>query len=396
MFFRQQRRKSGWTLARIHDRFAHPTAGHPAAGSINMWTKAYGTTGKQISVIGFGAMRFPSPADLDASAELVRYAHRQGINYFDTAPYYCDDRSEIILGHALQDVPRDSYYVSTKCGDASGAALRGSLERSLQRLRVDCIDFFHIWCLLRPGQLKERIEGGAVPAALRAQEEGLIEHLVVSSHLSGDEIGEVVESGLFEGMTIGYNALNFPFRTKALEAADRHNLGLVTMSPLGGGLIPRNAARLAFLKGPQDRDVVQAAIRFNVSQPAVTSALIGFSSNEEIDQAVAAVTDFSPYPPEHIERVKSYLAASFDGFCTGCGYCLPCPAGLEIPRLMDVYNQKILTGTDESMRNRLKWHWELAPDVAAQCLECGDCEPACTQHLPIIERLRAIAALVQR
>jgi predicted aldo/keto reductase-like oxidoreductase len=360
-----------------------------------MWTKPYGKTGKQISVIGFGAMRFPAPADLEASAALVRYAHRQGINYFDTAPYYCDDRSEIIVGHALHGLPRDSYYVSTKCGEASGAALRESLERSLERLQVDCIDFFHVWCLLRPGQLRERIDGGAVPAALRAKEEGLIRHLVVSSHLEGDEIIKVVESGLFEGLTIGYNALNFPFRAKALEAAERHHLGLVTMNPLGGGLIPRNAGRLAFLMGPADRDVVQAAIRFNVSQPAVTAALVGFASKDEIDQAVAAVSDFEPYPPEHIERVKSMLSSSFDGFCTGCGYCLPCPVGVEIPRLMDVYNQKILAGTDEAMRDRLKWHWGIAPDVAAQCLECGDCEHACTQHLPVIERMRAIAALVQ-
>jgi predicted aldo/keto reductase-like oxidoreductase len=166
------------------------------------------------------------------------------------------------------------------------------------------------------------------------------------------------------------------------------------MNPLGGGLIPRNAARLAFLKGPQDRDVVQAAIRFNVSQPAITAALVGFSSEREVDEAVAAVEHFEPYPAAHIEQVKAGIGASFDGFCTGCGYCLPCPAGVEIPKLMDAFNSKILDGSDAAITDRLKWHWGLAPDAAAACSDCGACETACTQHLPIRDRLKAIAALM--
>jgi predicted aldo/keto reductase-like oxidoreductase len=371
----------------------------PSASSetiFSMWTKPYGKTGKNISVIGFGGMRFPQPHDLDASAELLRYAHAKGINYFDTAPFYCDDKSEEIFGRAFQTLPRDSFYVSTKSMAATDDALRAGLEKSLRRLRVDYIDFFHIWCLLQPGQLKERLDKGAIPAAQRAKEEGLIKHLVVSSHLGGDDNADVLASGLFEGITIGYNALNFPFRGKTLEAALRHNVGVVTMNPLGGGLIPRHAKRLAFLQGPQDNDVVQAAIRFNVSQSAITAALVGFASKEEIDQAVAAVENFTPYPADHIERVKANIGASFEGFCTGCGYCLPCPVELPIPKLMDAFNHRILEGTDESVINRLKWHWSLSPDVAAACLECGDCEATCTQHLPLRERLHAIAALAQK
>jgi len=358
-----------------------------------MWKKAYGKTGVEISVIGFGGMRFAHPADLDGSAEVVRHAHSKGINYFDTAPYYCDDHSENICGHALKTLPRESFYVSTKCSESDGGKLRASLERSLKRLSVDRIDFFHIWCLLHPDQLQRRIEGGAIAAAQRAKEEGLIGHLVVSAHLGGDDIAGVLDTGLFQGITLGYNAINFPYRAAALESALKHQVGVVTMNPLGGGVIPRNPERLAFLKGPRDASVVEAALRFNISQPAITSALVGFSSVAQVDEAVATVEGFSPYPPEHIERVKANLSASFDGFCTGCGYCLPCPASLEIPKLMDVYNQGILEGTEQAMRDRLKWHWSMAPEVAAECLKCGQCEAECTQHLPIMERLEAIAAL---
>ena len=358
-----------------------------------MWTKPYGKTGVDVSVIAFGGMRFPHPADLDASAAVVRYAHARGINYFDTAPFYCDDKSEEIMGHAFRTLPRSSFYVSTKCGSPDGDELRASLERSLKRLQVDCIDFFHIWCLLRPDQLEERIRRGAIGAAQKAREEGLIKHLVVSSHLGGEDNATVLDSGLFEGITIGYNALNFPFRVKTLDAAARHNVGVVTMNPLGGGLIPRNAERLAFLKGPLDRDVVQAAIRFNISQPAITAALVGFSSEREVDEAVAAVEDFAPYPAAHIEQVKANIGASFEGFCTGCGYCLPCPAEVQIPKMMDAFNAKILDGSNGAITDRLKWHWGLAPDAAAACIDCGACETVCTQHLPIRDRLKAIAAL---
>ncbi len=358
-----------------------------------MWKKTYGQTGKQISVIGFGGMRFANPEDIDGSAELVTYAHSKGINYFDTAPGYCGDKSELIMGAAIRQMPRDSFYISTKCGSADGKELRGSIERSLKRLNVDYIDFFHIWCLVLPNQLEQRIAGGAIPAAVKAKEEGLIKHLVVSMHLSGSEIARVLDSGYFEGMTIGYNAINFPFRSEGLEAAARHNIGVVTMNPLGGGLIPRNAERLSFIKGPRDDDVVQAAIRFNISQPAITSALVGFSNREQVDQAVAAVENFSPYPQEHIENVKSHISESFEGFCTGCGYCIPCPSDVQIPKLMDAYNQKVLDGNDSAIVNRLKWHWSMKPEDAAACTQCGICEEKCTQHLPIRDRLEAIAAL---
>lgn len=358
-----------------------------------MWYKTFGKTGISLSTIGFGGMRFSRPERTDEMADIVRHAHGCGINYFDTAPYYCDDKSEEILGCAFAAMRRESFYCSTKCASASGDGLRRSLERSLRRLRVSSIDFFHIWCLLRPEHLEERRAGGAIAAALKAKEEGLIQHIVVSTHLSGAEIVPVLETGWFEGVTLGYSALNFPFRQEGIAAAARRNLGVVTMNPLGGGMIPQNAERLAFLKGPQDRDVVQAALRFNLSEPAVSCVLVGFSSREEVDQAVAAVENFTPYSADHIERIKGKISASFDGFCTGCGYCLPCPADIPIPQLMDAYNQKILGRDEDAIRDRLKWHWDLKPEQAGACTQCGECDDRCTQHLPVSKRLEYISGL---
>ncbi len=113
-----------------------------------MLYRSFGQTGKEVSVISFGGMRFSDPQNLEKSSDLLLYAHNKGINYFDTAPVYCGDRSEDIFGHALRQLPRESFHVSTKCSRAKGEDLRKSIERSLERLKVEKIDFFYIWHLM--------------------------------------------------------------------------------------------------------------------------------------------------------------------------------------------------------------------------------------------------------
>lgn len=352
-----------------------------------MLTRAYGRTGEKVSVIGFGGMRFADPGDLQQCCDLILYAHSRGINYFDTAPLYCDDQSEAIMGNALAQLPRSSYYVTSKSSKHSGEELRCELERSLERLRVDCIDFYHIWHLMNPEDWQQRLQGGAVEAAIKAREEGLIRHLVFSSHMRGDEISLVLAEDIFAGVLLGYNVLNFPFRTAAVEAAGKKQLGVVTMNPLGGGLIPQNPERFAFLtQGGQN--LVSAALGFNLSHPSITSALVGFANRGEVDLAVAAVSGFQPIDAEQLHAIEASLEDSFDGLCTGCGYCLPCPVDIPIPQYLDAYNQIILSqGKRKAALDRLKWHWGLTGAKARDCTQCGACEDRCTQHLPIIERL---------
>lgn len=360
-----------------------------------MQTRPYGQTGKELSLLGCGGMRFSEPDKIDEMAEVVLHAYRRGVNYFDTAPGYCHDHSETILGTAFQHMPPDTFYVSTKSGGADGAEVRRQLETSLERLGVERIHFYHIWCVITLDDWSRRVEGGAVAAAIRAKEEGLIEHVVVSSHLPGEELCTVLDEGPFEGVTLGYCAINFPYRQQAMDEAGRRGLGVVTMNPLGGGLIPQNAERFDFIRSHDDPSVVAAALRFNLSCPAVTSALVGFSNTTQVDEAVDAVEDFRPYDEAHATALREKIVESFDGLCTGCGYCLPCPEGLNLPRLMDAYNVGMLSGGDlaEHIRYRLRMHWNLSPEAASACTQCGLCEERCTQHLPIRERLAYIASL---
>jgi predicted aldo/keto reductase-like oxidoreductase len=356
-----------------------------------MWYKPYGRTGKQVSAVSFGGMRFANPDDIDASAATVLHAYRRGVNYFDTAPGYCKNKSEDIVGAAVKQMKPGTFYVSTKCNSAKADELRQTLEKSLQRLNVQKIDFFHIWWVVTMEAWRQRVAGGAIQAALKAKEEGLIEHLVISSHMLGGELRQVLNEAPFEGVTLGYNAINFRFREDAVDAAGEKNIGVVTMNPLGGGLIPRCAERFSWIKAADDASVISAAIRFNISHPHITSALVGCADIAQVDEAVNAVANHNPYPREHVEKIRKMLPEAFDGLCTGCGYCLPCPEGVPIPRMMDTYNMKLLGGVN--LQDHLKWHWGAAASDAANCSLCGACETRCTQHLPIRERLKEIAAI---
>ena len=353
-----------------------------------MLYRPFGKTGIDISVISFGGMRFSDPKNQQKSSETLLYAHSKGINYFDTAPVYCGDRSEDIFGLALRQLPRDSFHVSTKCSRTKGDELRKSLERSLQRLNVEKIDFFYIWHLMSPKDWEKRKQGGAVEAALQAQKEGLIGHLLCSSHMEGDGIAKVLDEKIFAGVLLGYNAINFPYRRSAVEHAGKQGIGVVTMNPLGGGLIPQNPERFAFLKTETANDVVSAALQFNLSHPAITTALVGFANKQEIDQAVTAADNFVPYGQEQQQKLEQNIKTSFAGFCTGCGYCLPCPVGIPIQKFLDSYNQLILTdGNKQAVLDRYRMHWNISSQQAKECIRCGDCETRCTQHLPIIQRL---------
>lgn len=355
-----------------------------------MFTKPYGKTGMDCTVIGFGGMRFPEPDKIDEMAEVVKHAFDRGINYFDTAPDYCNGKSESIFGAAFADMPRDEFYVSTKSNKSDGGELRKDVEQSLERMGVDCLDVLHIWWVLSLEAWRGRVDGGAVAEAMKLKDEGLVKHVALSSHMAGDELAVVLEDSPVEGVLLGYNAINFPLRQAAVDLAGSKGLGVVAMNPLAGGIIPQNPERLSFLKDSDDASVVAGALRLLVSQPNCTVALVGFSTKEHVDEAVDAVADFTPYDAARVEELRQQVLDNFEGLCTGCGYCLPCPEGVPIPKLMDVYNQSILEA-GESMEGRLKWHWGVSSSTASVCSLCGACEERCTQHLPIRDRLKEVA-----
>ncbi len=364
-----------------------------------MQYKTFGNTGKKLSAIGFGGMRFKKEDYAHSfvkAAEVVRHASQLGINYFDTAPFYCDDKSEEIMGEAFKAMP-NPFYVSTKSTinvEPTADDLRKRVELSLKRLGLEKIDFLQMWCILDLDQYKKVIaKGGPYEGALKLKEEGLIDHICFSTHATGEEIEVMVKDGRFEGVTLGYNAINFAYRQKGIKAAYEQGLGVVTMNPLGGGIIPQNPDHFSFIKQNQEETLAQAALKFNASHKEITVVLSGMSSIQEVEENILAGNSIEALNEERTKGIASHLSEGLDTLCTGCGYCLGCPVGINIPKFMDAYNLYILTKKDEVVKDRLGMHWGLSTEEATKCIACGKCLEKCTQHLPIIKRLQYIGSL---
>jgi predicted aldo/keto reductase-like oxidoreductase len=363
-----------------------------------MYYKKYGNTDMKVSAIGFGSMRYDDDdvkaGRLEKCAEVPLYAHEKGINYFDSAPYYCEDKSEIITGIALGQLPRDSFYVSTKAnlgtceGEPTRDNFRRRLETSLSRLKVDYIDFYHLWCVLNMEGF-HKLYDAMYGFYQEAQEEGLSRNIVISSHMPGNQIEEAIAMRRFKGMLIGYNALNYRFRQSGIAAAYEKGMGVVVMNPLGGGLIPKNPDKFAYLAEKDGLTVPQAAVRFVASHREITIALVGCTTKAHVDDACKAVENLTEKPAAEICEYYAGKGESLNDMCTGCGYCDECPVGVQIPKYMDAYNMVLL---GDSFENRLDWHWDVDAEGAKACIKCGKCEGLCTQHLPIMDRLAHIAA----
>ena len=362
--------------------------------------KEFGSTGKKVSAIGFGGMRFlPEEYNQDNKicAGLVLEAHEKGINYFDTAPGYCDDRSEIIMGEAFKHMKYGEFHVSSKCGtwnahDADTA--RRVIDTSLKRLNVPKVTFYNMWCIRTIEEYRQMIaKGGVYEGILKAQEEGLVEHICCTVHASGEETAEIVRDGLVEGITISYNVLNFAYRRAGIAACHEAGKAVIAMNPLGGGTIPQYADRFKFLAAENGGSVALAALRFLVAHKEITVTLPGISNSAQLDEALLAAESLPVVDDAYLDALSAKLGAELDSLCTNCAYCDKCPAGIPLPRLLESYNEFLLSssGNMGEVSNRIKYFWGVAPETAANCTECGECEALCTQKLPIIERLKEIA-----
>ena len=352
-----------------------------------MLYREYGKTGKKLSVIGFGGMRFENTRELEKSAEMLLYASELGINYFDTAPAYLHGKSEKIFGLAFEQMKRSgqNFYVSSKSAASKPSVIRGDLEHSLSRMGLDKLDFYHVWCVMSPEDFKKRRNAGVLEEFRKIREEGLADHICISTHMNGGEIRELLAEEDFDGITLGYSAVNFPFREDGLRAAAEKNMGVVIMNPLGGGTIVNNPDTFSFLKNSPDENIVDSALHFLLSDPSITTALVGFGRKEHISQAAAAVDSFKAGNPAGIEDLKLKIRDEFQSLCTSCGYCNVCPEDIKVWAYMEAYNHVILKSL-ETAEQRIRWHWHVSMNDLEKCIECGGCEQACTQHLPIIER----------
>ena len=366
--------------------------------------REFGKTGEKLSVLGFGGIRFPKELYMtepgrEELAELAVEAWKNGINYFDTAPSYCNQKGELIYGMAFRHMK--DFYVSTKSQiseDPTADDVRRRLETSLRRMGLEKIHFYHMWCILDIDQYRRVIApGGPYWGALKAKEEGLIDHICFSAHCRGDEIAEIIRDGYFEGVTLGYNVINGRFRQEGVDAAREAGIGVVTMNPLAGGVIPRNQDKFSFVREHEGQSVCEAALRYNAATPGINVVLSGMSNREELYQNIGALEEPLAYHQDYRRSVALKMDGMYDRLCTGCNYCQGCPKEIEVSKLMLSYNQYLLNGQkDSSILYELQNVWKASLEETVPCVACRRCEQKCTQHLNIVERIGEINGVLNR
>jgi len=378
-----------------------------------MQYRDFGNTGIKISTLGFGAMRLPSlPADgktkwdVEESIRIIHRAFELGVNYIDSAPYYCDGESEVIVGKALKawraDASHQRVYLSTKnpIENDSGADWRKRLEKSLGKLDADSIDFYHMWGI-NWGSWENSItkKDGPLEAAIKAKEEGLISHLSFSFHDKAENLPRLIDTGAFETMLVQYNLLDRSNEAGIARAKER-GLGVVIMGPIGGGRLGAPSPTIKALLPGKVASSAEIALRFVLSNPGVACALSGMGSMAMVEENARIASNAAALSAQEIEQVNAAMAENkkLEGlYCTGCNYCMPCPFEVNIPLNFQLMNyHRVYKITDYArgeyrMIGKVDW---MKGKPASDCTGCGACEEKCPQKLNIREQLKETAAVL--
>lgn len=363
--------------------------------------REFGRTGKQVSLLGMGGNRLPaskykSVKGMEECMHLVVKAYEEGINYFDIAHTYCEGNCEKIFGEAFRRIKkRESFYIAEKSMlsiDPTESDVRRRIEKTLEALGTEYLDFYNMWAILDMQHYKDVIRaGGPYDGALKAKEEGLIRHICFSAHCTGKEIGEIIKDGRFEGVTLGYNVLNFKFREEGLIQAKESGLGVAVMNPLGGGVIPNNKEKFSFIREYKGQDIAEAALRFVAQSEGVSTVLSGISNEWELKENIRALSLPVNVNEAYVSQIKEQVEEIYDNLCTGCNYCAGCPNNIAVSKLMLSYNQYMLKDADASVLSKHLYDiYGMPPENIYDCIKCGRCERKCTQHLPIIRRIEEI------
>lgn len=365
--------------------------------------RTLGKTGERVSVLGFGAMRLPvrgqeSEVDEPATVEMIRWAIDQGVNYVDTAYVYHGGNGEGVVGRALNDGYRDKVHLATKLPIWSVEKLADCdriFDEQLARLQTDHIDFYLLHCLQKPywGKLCDL---GVLQWAERQQAAGRIRHFGFSFHDSYEAFVEIVDAYDWSFCQIQYNFVSEEVQagTRGLQYAAAKGLGVIVMEPLFGGTLanpPPSVQRIWETAGA-DIQPADLALRWVWNKPEVSLALSGMNTREQVRRNIASAerADVGMLTADELDllaRVRDEYQRLSPIACTKCGYCLPCPSGVNIPVNFELYNQATVYQGNSQLLCRNLYLSLPESERATACERCGTCEERCPQHLSVADLL---------
>ena len=310
-----------------------------------------GKTGLKVNKNGFGALPIQRISKEDAVA-LLQKAFQNGINYFDTARAYSD--SEEKMGAALHEV-RDQIIISTKTAAQNGEDFWKDLEVSLEKLQTDYIDLYQFH---NPSFCPKPGDGsGLYEAALEAKEQGKIRHIGITNHRIA-VAKEAVLSGLYETLQFPFSYLASEEEVELVELCRQKEVGFIAMKGLAGGLIHNSASAYAFMCQPQFAHVEPI---WGIQREWELDEFLSYQEQApELNEALLA----------EIQKDKDQLAGEF---CRGCGYCMPCPAGIEINNCARM-SLMLRRAPQEAW---LSEEWQEKMKKIENCLHCGSCFRTC-------------------
>ena len=360
--------------------------------------------GNQISILGFGCMRFPRKlglTDIKETEREIMTAYRAGVNYFDTAYIY--PGSEAALGEILQkNGIRDKVYIATKLPHYLIKNVEGMeklFQEELKRLRTDHVDYYLMHMLADTATWERLKKIGIEQWLADKKKSGAIRQVGFSYHGNSDMFCQLIDAYDWDFCQIQYNYMDEHSQAgrKGLHYANAKGIPVVIMEPLRGGKLvnrlPEEAKKI-FADYKIKHTPAQWAFRWLWNQPEVTCVLSGMNSDamvrDNIETAsTVAVGELGPEEEAMLQRVVKAINSKMKVGCTGCGYCMPCPKNVDIPGIFAAYNRRYTESkfwgfAEYVMCTALR----KTSTAASNCIECGKCEKHCPQHIEIRKHLK--------
>ena len=358
-------------------------------------------TNEKVSLLGFGCMRFPvlenddSKINYEASLEMIDYAYKNGVNYFDTAYGYHGGESEKFVGVALKRYPRDSFFLASKMPPwfvKEEADLERIFNEQLQRCQVDYFDFY-LEHSLNDENYDKLQKFNTYEFLVQKKKEGKIRNLGFSFHGSLDCLERILADHEWDFVQLQYNYLDVEISDteKEYQLIKKYNLPLIIMEPVRGGALANlcEEANALLKETKPDESIASWAIKFAASNESILTVLSGMSTLDQVKDNIETLSDFSKLNDDELSTLKKAAQIFKDYFsvpCTKCRYCTKdCPQGIDIPEMLNIWGRYRLNKDVDGYKKR---YLDVDENSRAdKCISCKLCESYCPQSIKISEIL---------
>lgn len=324
-----------------------------------------GKSGLKVSTIGFGGIPIQKTNEEEVKKLLIRCEERD-INFLDTARGYTV--SEEYIGYAIEG-RREKWIIATKSMARDKESMLKDVEKSLSNLRTDYIDLYQLHNVKTKDEYEKVLsEDGAYNALLEMKEKGKIGHIGITSH-SLDILNIAIETGKFESIMYPYNLVENQGK-KLFNRAKELGIGVIAMKPMAGGALTDG----------------KLALKYILHNSNVTTAIPGMATIEEVEENSSVGEDIGILTEEDKNKIEEISKELGTEFCRRCGYCGPCPNGIDIPGILILKAYKERYGLQDWAEQR----YFSIKNRAKDCVECGSCEKKCPYDLPIRKMLKEV------